>query len=157
MRPVPAACLPLIHQFEGNNGTFEPIRAYDPAGNPEIGWSHKLSGPADPLWFAALDADQADALAMEDLTKAASGVCNILGPSVSPLTANQYAALIDFTYECGLGAFAGSTLCHFVKTGRLDLVPDQLGLWIHARVAGIETVMEGMVRRRAAEVELWRT
>jgi lysozyme len=156
MRAIPTGpCLALIHEFEGWRGEFEPRRNYDPSGNPEIGWSHKLTGPSDPLWFAVIDQDQADALALEDLTKSANGVCTALGVSIDRLTDGQYAACIDLAYEIGVGAFTASTLAHLVKQGSLDAAEAQFPLWVHERINGIEQVSSGMVRRRQAELVYW--
>lgn len=156
MRPVPTPqVLSIIHEFEGKCGTFEASRTYDPSGNPEIGYGHKLSGPEDPLWFATLDQDQADALAMEDVAKAAQGVCNALGPVVMALTDNEYAALICFAFNVGVQAFATSTLCHLVQTGDLEGAGEQFPRWVHEKINGIETIEPGLVRRRAAELALW--
>jgi len=158
MRAIPTEpCLALIHEFEGNEGKFEPTRTQDPAGNWEIGWSHKLSGPDDPLWFATFDQDQADAQALEDLATAAQGVCNALTVAVNSLTDNQYAACIDFAYNVGVGAFAGSTLAHMIKIGSLNLVPAQFSLWVHGKVNGVEVVLPGLVRRRDAEIRAWQS
>lgn len=156
MRPIPTApCLGLVHQFEqGPGGGFAATRYEDPDGYPTIGWGHKLIGPADPLWDVTLTASEADAEAIQDLTISAKGVCAAL-PSVDALTPGQYAALIDFAFNLGVGAFAGSTLCLYVRTGAFHLVPDQFRLWVHGRVNGVETVLPGLVRRRNAEIAVW--
>lgn len=157
MRALPTVpCLALIHTFEGSAGKFEPQRTPDPTGNQEIGWSHKLSGPDDPLWDSTLTQADADTLALQDLTQAASGVCDAIGSAVDSLTDNQYAAIIDFAYNLGVGAFRGSTLCHYIKTGNLTLAAGEFGKWVHGRVNGAEVVLNGLVRRRAAEAYAWR-
>lgn len=156
MRAIPtAACLALVHEFEGSQGAFEATRAQDPAGNWEIGWSHKLSGPDDPLWFATFDQDQADAQALADLATAARGVCVALGDVAASLTDNQYAACIDFAYNEGVSRFAGSTLCHRIVTGSMGLVPAEFGKWVYGSQDGVEVKLNGLVRRRAAEVQVW--
>ena len=153
LRPVPTApVLALITAFEG----FEPTRYQDASGNWAIGYGHDLSGMDDPLWDVTLDEDQARALAIEDVTKTAVGVCNTLSPMVlNALTAGQYAAILDFAYNLGVGAFAASTLCHFIQIGNMAAVPGQFALWTHERINGIETIEQGLVRRRAAEVDVW--
>lgn len=157
MRSIPTApCLALIHEFEGDQGLFEPTRTQDPSGNWEIGWSHKLSGPDDPLWSDILDESAADALALKDLTAAAQGVCNALTVAVNSLTDSQYAACIDFAYNEGAHAFAGSTLCHFIKTGAMHLAPLEFAKWVYAHVNGVAVEEPGLVRRRAAELAAWR-
>jgi lysozyme len=84
-------------------------------------------------------------------------VCNALPAVVGSLTDGQYAALIDFVFNVGAGAFNGSTLCHYIRTGNMVLAPGQFGLWVHGRVNGQEVVLPGLVRRRAAEVAVWNT
>lgn len=156
MRALPAdRCLALVHTFEGDHGAFEPSRTLDPAGNYEIGWSHKLSGPEDPLWYAQLSLDEANALALEDLGKAAAGVCNALDAKVYTLTDGQYAAVIDFAYNEGVGAFTGSTLCHWIIEGNLQLASAQFGKWVYSHVNGLLVEEPGLVRRRAAELDCW--
>jgi lysozyme len=155
-RPIPQApCLALVHAFEGSGGTFLPTRGQDPSGNWAIGYGHDLTGMFDPLWNATLDAEQADALAISDLGVAAQGVCDALGPVVNSLSEGQYAACIDFAYNLGSGAFAGSTLCHFIKTGNMAGVPGQFLLWVHERINGAEVVERGLVRRRQADLDVW--
>lgn len=144
----------LIKAFEGKNGTFEATRAQDPGGLWEIGWSHKLNGLFDPLYNATLDLTAADALALQDLTATAGGVCSAIS-GYADLTEGQYAAIIDLAYNIGVGSFRASTLCHYINTGATNLVPGQFGLWVHGRVNGVEQVLPGLVRRRAAEKAVW--
>jgi lysozyme len=157
VRAVPTGpCLSLIHEFEkGPNGSFAATRYQDPAGVPTIGWGHKLSGTFDRLYGATLNAKEADDLALSDLTIAAIGVSNALVSVLSTLTDNQYAALLDFAFNMGVGAFRASTLCHYINTGNMALAPGQFALWVHGRVNGVEVVLPGLVRRRAAEVAVW--
>jgi lysozyme len=143
----------LIHQFEGCAGQPELTRAKDPDGNWEIGWSHKLSGPSDPLWDSTLTPDLADTIAMQDLGGSASEVCNALGDAVNNLSDNQYAACIDFTYNEGGGNFASSTFAKLIEQDDLADAANQLPRWVY----GGGQVLAGLVHRRAAEVALWNT
>lgn len=154
MRPIPQApCLALIHEFEqAPGGGFAATAYQDSAGFWTIGYGHKLPGPLSATWTQ----EQADIQALMDLTTAATGVSTAIDPGVlTSLTDNQYAACIDFAFNMGVGAFSGSTLCHYINVGALHLVSNQFGLWIHAKVNGVETVLSGLVRRRAAEVAVW--
>ena len=155
MRAVPfSVCLQLIFQFEGDAGKFRPVPAQDPVGNWEIGWGHKLAGPH---YGGALPLG-AEALARADLTAAAVDVCNVLGPAVTPLTDNQYGALIDFTFNEGGEHFATSTLANVIKQGMLKLAGAQFSRWIYAHQPdGTAVVEPGLARRRAAEIALWQT
>jgi lysozyme len=155
LRPIPLACLPLVHQFEGTVANrFEATRTLDPTGHAELGWGHKLNGSEDPLWNATLTESQADDLAMKDLAGAAMSVCEALGPGpTDTLTDNQYAALIDFTYNAGAGHFISSTLCRLVKAGDLTAAADEFARWVYSE--GVS--LPGLIRRRAAEKALWLT
>lgn len=156
MRAVPAACLDLIHQFEGKDGTFEATRQQDPVGNWEIGWSHKLSGPSDPLWDATLAKGDADDLAMQDLSTTASATWVALGDAaVQNLTDNQWAAVLDFVYNEGVGHFKASALCHLISTGDLANAVNEFPKWIYA--GSPPRALAGLIRRRNAEVALWNT
>jgi lysozyme len=156
-RPVPVQVLDIIHQFEGSAGQFEPRRTRDPVGNWEIGWSHKLDGPTDPLWSATLDAAAAEALALKDLGTIAQAVCDTLGVAVNNLDACQYGAVIDFAYNAGVGNFAASTLCHLIKMDDLDEAVLEFPKWVYGHVNGVAVKENGLVRRRTAEVALWNT
>jgi len=39
--------------------------------------------------------------------------------------------------------------------GSLAYVPAELAKWVYGRVNGVETKLEGLVRRRNAETQLW--
>lgn len=156
MRDIPFAInLKLIHAFEGKNGTFEATRQQDPGGLWEIGWSHRLTGPEDPDWDATYDAARADEVAKLDLTRAAAGVCEAVGTAIADLNDGQYAALIDFAYNEGVGAFLQSTLCKMVIAGNHVAAAAEFPKWIYATVEGVKTPMPGLVRRRQAELDCW--
>ena len=153
MRPIPQQpCLGLIHTFEkGPDGSFAATAYQDSGGVWTIGWGHALHGPTTETW----DQAQADAQALADLQTAANGVCAALETVVDGLTDGQYAACIDFAFNLGVRAFAGSTLCHFIRTGQMTLVPAQFGVWVYGKVRGVEARLPGLVTRRAAEVKVW--
>lgn len=68
-----------------------------------------------------------------------------------PLTQNQHDALVSLVYNIGPGAFAKSTLLKKLNAGRYDDVPSEMARWNKAG----GRVLNGLVRRRAAEAELW--
>jgi lysozyme len=132
----------LIRQSE----TLRLMPYPDPAGIPTVGWGHKIL-PTDPDFSAGITMAEALTLLAEDLTAPENAV-NEQAPWANQ---NQFDALADFTFECGVGALA-ELLAH----GQ-DQVPAQLPRWIYAKVKGVETKMPGMVTRRAAEVALFQT
>lgn len=153
MRIIPKApCLSLIHEFEqGPGGGFASKPYQDPSGFWTIGWGHRMASYEDVVWTQA----QADQQAILDLTDAAMGVSAALPAVVGGLTDGQYAAIIDFAFNLGVTAFRGSTLCFYIRTGNMTLVPAQFLLWDHERINGVEQVSPGLLRRREAEVAVW--
>jgi lysozyme len=69
------------------------------------------------------------------------------------LSQGQFDALVSFAYNVGVGAFGKSTLLKRVNAGRFEDVPAEFMKW--TRGGGIE--LSGLVRRRRAEVKLWRS
>lgn len=66
---------------------------------------------------------------------------------------NEYerAALASFIYNLGSGAFRASTLRRRINTGDWHDVPYQIQRWNKAG----GRILRGLIRRRAAEVNLW--
>lgn len=74
-------------------------------------------------------------------------------PSVASLP-GPLAALTDFVYNLGIGAYRTSTLCKVVNAGNWAAAKIQIELWDHGKVAGQEEVLAGLVLRRQAEAAL---
>lgn len=68
------------------------------------------------------------------------------------LTQGQFDALVDFAYNAGVGALQKSTLLKKVNAEKFDEVPAEFMKW--TKGGGRELL--GLVRRRRAEVKLWR-
>lgn len=68
-----------------------------------------------------------------------------------PLSDNQFAALVSFAFNVGVGNFERSTLLKLLNRGWYEQVPAQLSRW--NRASG--EVYGGLARRRAAEARLW--
>ena len=68
------------------------------------------------------------------------------------LTQGQFDALVDFAYNAGVGALQKSTLLKKVNAEKFDEVPAEFMKW--TKGGGKE--LPGLVRRRRAEVKLWR-
>jgi lysozyme len=139
-RAINAAGLALVKAQEGLR-----LQAYrDGGGVWTIGYGHTNGvKPGD-----AINRAQADMLLEADLAEAEAAVARLV---TVPLTDNQFAALTDFVFNEGAGAFAGSTLLRKLNEGGHALVPACLKSWIFldGRVA------PGLVKRRAAEAALW--
>lgn len=142
----------LIKRFEGcaNKRADGLIEAYaDPGtgGDPwTIGWG--ATGPgigAGTVWTQA----QCDARLESDLERYAAEVAETLGGA--PTSQRQFDALVSFHYNTG--AIGRATLTRKHKASDHEGAAREFGRWV--RAAG--RVMKGLVRRRAAEAELYRS
>lgn len=135
--------LDLIQTAEGCK-----LKAYwDKAGKVwTVGYG--ATGPdigADTVWTQ----EQADA----DLTDRLGAINRTVTMAVRVrINAQQRAALVDFTYNLGSGAFLGSTLLKLLNAGDYDGAAAQFGEWIHAD----GEVLPGLVTRRAIERALFK-
>jgi len=143
-RAINDAGVRLVQEFEGCK-----LEAYpDPGtgGAPwTVGWGS--TGPdigPGTVWTQ----EEADARFLDDLGKFADGVDGLVRVA---LTDNQFAALVSFAYNVGLGALAGSTLLRKLNADDYQGAADQLPRWNK----GGGRVLPGLVRRRAAERDLF--
>lgn len=148
---ISPAGLNLIKHFEGcarmrKDGRFE---AYpDPGTGAEpwtIGWgaTGKGIGPGT-VWTR----EECDARLERDLVRYARDVARAIGPC--PTSQNQFDALVSFHYNTG--AIAKATLTKLHKAGDFSAAEREFGKWVHAGGRRLN----GLVRRRKAEAELYR-
>lgn len=71
------------------------------------------------------------------------------------LTAGQEAALLDFAFNLGVSALAGSTLLRQLNAGQGAVARNQLLLWNHMHKDGQLIISPGLTRRRHAEWLVW--
>lgn len=139
--------LALIRRFEG----FRPTAYRCPAGAWTIGYGHtSQAGP--PAVAAGMTISEAEArrILQADVECFAAAVRAALTRELSPA---QFSALVSFTYNVGPGAFRGSSVLKAVNEGRLAEVPGLLRRWVKAD----GRVLDGLVRRRVAEGEMFST
>jgi len=145
--------LKLIKEFEGclkpiGNGRFTTY--YCPANVLTIGWGHTNDGgrpfKKGDVWTQA-ECDQA---LKDDMTRYEAAV---LRRVKVPLTQNQFDALVSFTYNCGEGNLAKSTLLKKVNARDFEGAYRQFAAWNK----GGGQVLKGLVRRRSAEALLFRS
>jgi len=136
-----AAGLALVRDHEGLR-----LEAYqDTSGIWTIGYGHiRRVRRGD-----CISAERANQLLEADLVEVERAVAELVKV---PLTDNQFSALVSFVFNAGEGAFAKSTLLRKLNEGGYGLVPACLGSWIFDN----GKVLPGLVKRRAAEVALWR-
>lgn len=136
-----------LHRI-GMDGMIYPY--HDPVGFPTIGYGHLLSRVR---WEAlskyhAITRDEARQFLRDDLAKALRAVNRFI---TAPLTDEQCAALIDFTFNVGAGNLEISTLRRLVNRQEYAAAAEQFSRWVFA--AGVK--LPGLVRRRAAERALF--
>lgn len=137
----------LVRRWEGCK-----LRPYlDVAGIPTIAYGaiYRLDGSRVAITDPAISQEEANALLARDVGRASSGVLRLV-PAIR-LSGAQTAALTDFCYNLGTGTFQHSTLRQMILAGEMKLAADQFGLYVHAG----GRVIDGLVRRRAAEREVW--
>nr|WP_167855663.1 lysozyme [Hymenobacter fodinae] len=115
-----------------------------------IGWGH-TKGVCAGLTCTI---EQAEAWLQQDLADAIHTVET--GVKVR-LTDNQFAALVIFAFNVGVGSFKSSTLLRMLNQGHYNQVPRQLLRWNKGRVGGKLVVIPGLTNRRNAEIDLWQT
>ena len=139
------AGLAVLKRWEGLPGGWPALVAYkDTGGVWTIGWGH-TKGVKEGMICTKM---QAEKWLREDL--AAAEAC-VDGSVRVPLGDNQFAALCLFAFNVGITAFRDSTLLKLLNGGNYAAVPSQLLLWVHDN----GKVVQGLVNRRKAEIQLW--
>lgn len=137
---VSKAGLAFIKENEG----FRLTVYADVGTNGTVGWGHRTILKVGTLISTA----QAESFFERDIKT----VEMCINHSVSvDLTQDQYDAIADFVFNVGCSAFRNSRLLHYLNSGDLKAIPQQLMLWVNAaghRVKGLE-------ERRKREVELF--
>jgi lysozyme len=138
--------LALVKEFEGLR-----LKAYKcPAAVWTIGYGHTSSAGA-PIVTSDLEItrDEAEEVLKRDMGQYEDGVRKLVTVGI---TQGQFDALVDFAYNAGVGALQKSTLLKKVNAEKFDEVPAEFMKW--TKGGGKE--LPGLVRRRRAEVKLWR-
>lgn len=140
MRRTNDAGLDLIKEYEGLRLTTYRC----PGGVWTIGYGHTRTVRPNMIITPA----QAEGFLREDMYSVEKYVNDLVDV---PLSDNQFAALVGFVFNVGVGNFKRSSLLRLLNRGWYEQVPAQLTRW--NRVKG--EVLGGLARRRAAESRLW--
>ena len=132
----------LIRHFEGCR--FDAYLC--PAGVWTIGYGHTAGVKEGD----SIDQEAAEAFLIEDLETFEQAVTRLVEV---PLTQQQFDALVSWTFNLGAGNLAESTLLKKLNNYQYAEVPEQMMRWV--RAGG--KVLEGLVRRRAAEAALFQS
>ena len=141
----------IIKQWEGCKLIAYP----DPGsgGDPwTIGWGATIVNGAAVRQGDKISQSFADELLRAEVHHVAARLHELI-PVIKQYGANQQAALISWAYNVGIGAATESTLRKRLLAGESAqvVIPEELPRWDKAG----DRVMEGLKRRRAAEVELF--
>ncbi|MGJ8522281.1 Phage lysozyme [Carnimonas sp. R-84981] len=142
-RAINQAGRELIEHFEGLRLSAYP----DPATGGEpytIGYGH--TGGVKP--GDTVTQSQAETILDNDLRQFEREVTLAVEVDIND---NQFAALVSFAFNLGVGALVNSTLMTLLNRGDYNGAADQFLRWTHA--GGVE--MPGLVTRRHAERDLF--
>lgn len=132
--------LALIKRWEGLK-----LEAYlDLGGIWTIGYGHTATARQG----MAIDEAEAERLLRQDLAIFEAAVLDAV---TVPLTENQFAALVSWTYNVGVAAMGRSSLIKRLNKGEYNAVPAELAKWNKVRGKAVP----GLANRRAAEGGLW--
>lgn len=137
---VPKAAIDLAKHFEG----FSSKPYICPAGYPTIGYGH-LCKPDHPR----ITQEQGLAYLEADLGKALMATLRYC-PILAAEPERRLAAIVDFTFNLGVGRLQTSTLRRRINARDWPGATTQLLRWVH----GGGRVLPGLVARRKAEAAL---
>ena len=143
MRHINEAGIDLIKSWEGC--VLKPYQ--DEAGYWTIGWGHLIVEGEN---FSEITSERADAILEVDLLQAESAVERLISV---PLTDNQFAALVSFTFNLGPGALERSTLRKVLNRGEYQAAAEEFPKWCYA--GGHKSA--GLLKRRLEEGTLFLT
>lgn len=131
----------VLHPYQDSGGVW--TIGWGATYNPDTG--QRITSLTQPI--SQETADEWFSAEMEGALAAVTRLVKV------KLNQNQMAALADFAYNIGAGAFAASTLLKLLNEGDDPLdCADQFGRWVHD---GEGAVLPGLVTRRAAEAKLF--
>lgn len=96
--------------------------------------------------------EQAEEMLDNDLLTAESGVENSVKV---PLNDNEFAALVSFTFNEGVGSFMSSTLLKLLNKGNRAGAAAEFAKWNKTHINGVLTVVQDLADRRARECALF--
>ncbi len=143
---VSRAGVELIKSFEGLRTTAARL----PDGRWTLGYGHTFSAREG----ATATQEDADALLRFDLLPIVDAINNVV---LVPLNQNQFDALVSFCFNIGVDNFAASSVCKRINEGRMTEAAQAMDSWRSAEFNGQTYVLAPLIRRRAAEKNLFLT
>lgn len=142
-----------LHRYTNKRGvklikSFESFKATTyicPAGYQTIGFGHKMLENEN---YDQISYSDAENLLKKDIFIAEKSVLKYIS---APLSDNQFAALVSFTFNLGGAALQRSTLRQKINYDLYEEVGAEFLRWVHAS----GKILPGLLRRRKAECDLF--
>jgi lysozyme len=140
-----ASGIELIQSFEG----FRPRAARLPGGGWLIGYGHTATARAG---LQITPRDAVLILRHHDLPPIEALIAEQV---LTPLSQNEFDALVSFAFNIGAEAFAASEVVTALNAGDRARAADAMWAWRLANVSGELRVVDALARRRSAEIAMF--
>lgn len=141
---ISQAGLDLIKNFEGLRRRSSKL----PTGGWIVGYGHTRSAREG----IEVSEREAEYLLRYDLQETERLVCDVVR---APLHQNEFDALVSLAWNIGEEAFRHSDVLKYVNSGEMLAAAESFAAWRKARIDGHLIVLDALVRRRAAEKNLF--
>lgn len=134
---------------------FESLRLESylcPAGVWTIGWGTTRIEEKPVVKGMKITIDQAQKYFEKDLQVFETAVSKLVSVKINQ---NQFDSLVSLCYNIGIGNFTHSSVLRFLNQEQYIVAAHQMTRWIYATVNGKKIILNGLVRRRAAEKDLF--
>ena len=145
-RHINQAGIYLTKHFEG----FVPVIYFCPAKVETIGYGETDKVIIEQYRGKKISEPEAEKLLIKSLKKYSFAVYNLINSRV-PLSDNEFSALVSFSYNLGIRSLRDSTLRKVILREEYEEAPNQFKRWVYA--GGRK--LNGLVKRRRAEIDLW--
>lgn len=139
------AGLDLIKKYEG----FSAQEYICPAGKRTIGYGHVCSN--NEYYNFGINEEKAEELLLDDVSEAEKPIIKLL--ENTPLSSNQYDALVSLVYNIGINAFEDSTIKKKLLSLDYEGAANEFTRWIYSN----GKPLKGLMKRRAEEKALFET
>jgi len=138
----------LIKEFEGYSS--KPYLCPSNVATIGYGNTRYLNGERVTMEDEDITKKEAEKILIDTVKFVEKEVKSVVEVKLKPY---QLAALISFTYNVGIGNLSNSTLLAWVNSNpNYSQIPSQFRRWNR----GGGKVLKGLIRRREAEIELWK-
>ena len=144
MRHINEAGLALVKEFEGCR-----LTAYPDPGTGGAPWTIGYGSTKGVTPGMTITEEEAERRLRDDLEAAEQCVERSIKGVI--LTDDEFSACVALSFNIGCGAFSGSTLARKLNAGDREGAALEFRRWSNAG----GKVMAGLVRRRAAEAQLF--